>query len=199
MFLPDWGFINLGGAYSAGLFAIRTSEYGYDSAHDNMSHVAMAFQVARDGLGATNEAGVLTPDRLSLFTDFGFKTEMLVHCFSIGYFQPMESGKIYNLKQLATGLSYTSKDSAVAFLQQKYTNPDTSFEVVGKRGNDQWVYLEKTTAAVKTVPYLTLQYNVEKSDMTFPVFLGAMVRLDFDNSVKFGGLAVGLGFKFPVN
>jgi hypothetical protein len=197
-FLPDWGFVNLGGAYSAGLFAVRTTEYGYDTLQKTISHVAMEFQVARDGLGATNEAGVLTPDRLSLFTDFGFKTEMLIHCFSIGYFHPLESGRINQLTQKETALSYSTRDSADAFLQQKYTNPDTTFEVVGQRGNGQWVYLQKTTSSLKTVPFLTLQYNVEKSDMTFPMFIGAMVKLDFDKNVKFGGLAVGLGFKFPV-
>lgn len=195
MFLPDWGFVNLGGVYSAGLFAIRTSEYGYDTVNQRISHMTMQFQVARDGLGATNEAGVLTPDRVCLYADFGIKTEMLTHCLSIGYTHPLESGKIYNLTEGATNNSYSTIDSAIASL---HSDGDTTYQVVGQRSNGQWVYLQKTTTAVKTVPYLTLQYNVEKSDMAFPIFLGAMFRFDLDNQIKFGGLTVGLGFKFPV-
>jgi len=39
---------------------------------------------------------------------------------------------------------------------------------------------------------------VEKNDMAFPIFLGAMFKFDLDNQIKFGGLNVGLGFRFPV-
>ena len=194
-FLQEWGFLNVGASYFAGLFAIRTSEYGYDTANQTISHPSMQFQVARDGLGATNDAGVRTPDRLSVFANLGIKTDMLMHCFAIGYTHSMESGLIYNLTPGATLNTYSTRDSAVASL---HGNLDTTYQVVGEQSNSAWVYLAKTTTQVRSDPYLTIQYNVEKSDMAFPVFLGAMLRLDIDKSLMFGGLSVGLGFRFPV-
>jgi hypothetical protein len=185
----------VGASYFAGLFAIRTSEYGYDTANQTISHPSMQFQVARDGLGATNDAGVRTPDRLSVFANLGIKTDMLMHCFAIGYTHSMESGLIYNLTPGATLNTYSTRDSAVASL---HGNLDTTYQVVGEQSNSAWVYLAKTTTQVRSDPYLTIQYNVEKSDMAFPVFLGAMLRLDIDKSLMFGGLSVGLGFRFPV-
>jgi hypothetical protein len=197
-FIQDWGFINVGGAYYGGFFAIRTNNYGYDTLNQSISHESMQFQLARHSLGAINEAGVLTPDRFSISADIAIKADMLMHCFNFGCSFPMESGKIYNLTQKATNNSYSTMDSAVASLQRQYGASDTTFQVVGVQGDGQWVYLQKSVANLRTDPYITFQYNVEKNDLAFPVFLGAMLKLDVDKSLMFGGLSVGLGFKFPV-
>jgi hypothetical protein len=199
MFSPDWGFLNIGCSYLAGLFAIRTTEYGYNSVTDKISFDKKTFQVARDGLGATNDAGVRFPDRINLFTDMGLKTESLIHTFSIGYFYPTASRKIYQSTKMATLGSYSTKDSVFSFLLTKYQNVDTTFEVIGQRGNGQWVYFQKTSTILKTLPFVTLQYGLEKNDMILPIFLGGMLKLDYDNRFLFGGFAIGLGFKFPVN
>jgi hypothetical protein len=198
MFLPEWGFVNVGGAYSAGLFAVRTSEYIYDTSTQKASRKSMDFQIARDGLGATNEAGVRTPDHISISADLGIKTDMLMQCFSLGFSFPMESIKIYNLMGNTTQFTRSTRDSVTDSLQHLYSGTDTTFQVLGEQPNQAWYYLQKWTHEIKADPYLTIQYNVEKNDMAFPIFLGAMFKFDLDNQIKFGGLNVGLGFRFPV-
>ena len=59
----DWGIVSVGGSYSAGLFAMITSEY---SVQQNppfaMSSDKQVFQFSRSGLGSINDAGIVSPD-----------------------------------------------------------------------------------------------------------------------------------------
>ncbi len=198
-FAPDWGIINVGASYSAGLFALRTSSYGYDPNTDQITYDTKAFQVARDGWGARNDAGVVTPDRIGMFVDFGIKTETVNHGFSIGYYYPTLA--ISNYETLAKGNTptpFATRALAQASLNAGDTVPNTQYYVAGQRQDSTWEYLARTTVGQRMFPSLTLQYNIEKNDITFPIFLGGAVKMDYDNRLNFSAFSLGIGFKFPV-
>jgi hypothetical protein len=197
--IKEWGIINMGGSYSAGLFAIRTTEYGYDTKTDKITYDNKKFQVARDGTGARNDAGEVFPDRINIFTDFGIKTDILTHGFGIYYSYPLAPGKMetrtirFAPKELAT------QTDAQQYVDASVTTGNEKNIVLARKNTDStWAFLSKNIQTKKAIPSVLLQYNIEKSDMTFPIFLGAMVKLDYDKKLDFGGFSFGLGFKFPV-
>jgi hypothetical protein len=197
-FAPDWGIIDIGASYSAGLFAIRTSDYGYDPTTDNITYGTKAFEVARDGWGARNDAGVVTPDHIGLFADFGIKTETVNHGISIGYFYPAAPMGYEALDKGNTTSPFTTKALAQQYLDTSNHVSNTTYFAAGQRADNTWEYLSKTTFTKKALPSLTLQYNIEKNDLVFPIFLGGMVKMDYDNRLNFSGFSLGIGFKFPV-
>ncbi|HUI93868.1 MAG TPA: hypothetical protein VLX68_16615 [Chitinivibrionales bacterium] len=198
-FAPDWGIINIGASYAAGLFAIRTSEYGYDQVTDEITYDTKAFQVARDGWGAKNDAGVVTPDRIGLFADFGIKTEVVNHGFSIGYYYPTQLFSGYDvLSRGNTASPFATRTLAQAFLDASDTVADQKSFVAGQKTDSTWAYVTKTTLHTKAFPWFIVQYNIEKNDPSFPIFLGGMVKMDYDDRLNFSGFSLGIGFKFPI-
>lgn len=197
-FAPDWGIVNAGASYSAGLFAIRTSDYGYDPVTHNITYDKKAFEVAREGWGARNDAGVVTPDHIGVFADFGIKTETVNHGFSIGYYYPVVPAGYDTLNKDSTTSQFSTKALAQGYLDTSNHASNTTYFVAGQRAGGTWEYLGKTSFTKRTFPSLILQYNIEKNDMTFPIFLGGMVKMDYDNRLNFSGFSLGIGFKFPV-
>jgi hypothetical protein len=198
-FAPGWGIINIGASYSAGLFAIRTSEYGYDPNKDLITYDTKAFQVARDGWAAKNDAGVVYPDRIGLFMDFGLKTETVNHGISIGYYYPTQFSSGYDsLGKYYTPTPFATRTLAQAYLDAGDTIPNQKSFVAGQRMDSTWACVTRKTLYRKIFPSLALQYNIEKNDLLFPIFLGGMVKMDYDNRLNFGGFSLGIGFKFPV-
>ncbi len=197
-FAPDWGIINVGASYSAGLFAIRTSEYGYDPNTDNINFDTKTFQVARDGWAARNDAGVVTPDHVGMFADFGIKTETVNHGISVGYYYPTAPMGYEILDKGNTASTFSTKAQAQEYLDSSNHASSTTYFVAGQRADNTWEYLSRTTFTTKALPSLILQYNIEKNDMLFPIFLGGMVKMDYDNRLNFSAFSLGVGFKFPV-
>jgi hypothetical protein len=199
----DWGIINLGGSYSAGIFAIRTTEYGYDTATIHLYPTSQQFQFAREGWGARNDAGVLSPDYLGVFADFGIKSQGYTHGFSINYSYPLTRS---NVEIRGVNSTYSS-DLPTKAAAQIYVDTttmggvlhgDTTNIVLNRNGDGSWNYLTKAPTPRATPPSLTLQYSIEKTDMMFPILLGGIVKLEYANRLNFAGIAFGLGFKFPV-
>jgi hypothetical protein len=198
-FAPDWGIVDVGASYSAGLFAIRTSDYGYNPTTDQINYDKKSFEVARDGWGARNDAGVVTPDRIGVFVDLGIKTETVNHGFCIGYYYPTQFVSNYEtLAKGSTSATFATKALAQASLDAGDTVANTTYYVAGQRSDSTWEYLARTTVGQRVFPSLTLQYSLEKTDMVFPIFLGGMVKMDYNNRLNFSGFSLGIGFKFPV-
>ncbi|HMD69029.1 MAG TPA: hypothetical protein VKF42_09150, partial [Chitinivibrionales bacterium] len=128
-FAPDWGIINMGASYSAGLFAIRTSEYGYDPNADNINYDTKAFQVARDGWAARNDAGVVTPDHIGLFADFGIKSETVNHGISVGYYYPAAPMGYETLDKGNTASTFSTKAQAQEYLDTSNHVSNTTYFV----------------------------------------------------------------------
>jgi hypothetical protein len=198
----EWGAINLGCSYGAGLFAVRPHGYLYDTVQDKILIANYQFDVARDGWAAKNGAGLLIPDRVGVFADMTVKTEVVTHCFGIGYYYPTASATYEVYKRTVMDFD-SSKNFPTAQAAQDYLNgssaaDNVTYSVAGKNISGQWVSVRKTTSLIKTLPSLFLQYNVEKNDMLLPIFLGAMVKFDYENRLNFSGFSAGIGFKFPV-
>jgi hypothetical protein len=208
----DWGIINAGCSYSAGLFAVRTTEYGYEGPDPgNMKLISKKkeFEVARDGWGARNDAGIVTPDYLGLFTDVGVKTEGFTHGFSAMFSYPIAPGKFEEHGTGTTPLTFSTKEEAQQYI-------DTVQDLVDVETNDTipvsvkkhilslatsdgyWYYLTKNQQQSRTLPSISLQYSIEKSDMIFPILVGAIVKMEYENRLLFSGFSVGVGVKFPV-
>jgi hypothetical protein len=207
----DWGIINTGCSYSAGLFAVRTTEYGYpgpDPANPKLTSEKKEFEVARDGFGARNDAGIVTPDYFGLFTDVGIKTEGFTHGFSVIFSYPIAPGKYEERGTGTTMQGFATKDEAQRYL-------DTAQDLVDENGNpipvstkkfvllpgnadNTWYYLTKNQQQSRTLPSISLQYSIEKSDMIFPILVGAIVKMEYENRLLFSGFSVGVGVKFPV-
>jgi hypothetical protein len=197
-FSPEWGILNIGASYSAGLFAIRTSEYGYDQNTDLIIYDKKTFELARNGFGARNDAGVTRPDFLGVFADLGIKTETVNHGISVGYYYPAAPVTYETLVKANTTTTFATRALAQAYLDAGDTVANVKSFAAGQRTDSTWEYVTRTTLTRKTFPSLTLQYNIEKNDLAFPIFLGGMVKLDYNNRLNFGGFGLGLGFKFPV-
>jgi hypothetical protein len=205
----DWGIINLGGTYSAGLFAIRTTEYAYDIPTVRVSSVKQEFQFAREGWGARNDAGVFSPDYLGVFADFGIKSNGYTHGFSFNFSYPLAQSNV-EIRDVdvtfAHGTDLPTRAAAQAYLDtsSRVVRGDTVINILlnqninVKYSDSSWNYLSKTLAPRKTPPSLTLQYTIEKSDMMFPILVGGIVKLEYANRLNFAGISFGLGFKFPV-
>jgi hypothetical protein len=208
----DWGIISVGGSYSGGLFAIRTTEYKYDTAEirngtfyeAKLSSEKTAFEFAREGFGARNDAGVLSPDFVAVFSDIGIKTEGFTHGFSINCGIPLAQSFMEGREVVKTNRVFvlSTKEQAQQFLDTTHYSihcgGDTANIVLNQNGNGTWNYLSKLPTPRKTLPSMTLQYSVEKCDMMFPILLGGVIKLEYDNKFVFSGFSVGLGFKFPV-
>jgi hypothetical protein len=203
----DWGIINLGGSYSAGLFAIRTTEYGYffsiNPAHptkttEYLTSEKKDFQYARAGLGALNDAGTFSPDYLGIFSDIGIKTEGFTHGFSINYSYPLAQGssEIRDVN-VTDSVNFTTKESVQSYLNTNAA-PGTKNFAMTRLEDGSWRYLTKTPARTRTLPALTLQYSVEKNDAVFPILLGGVAKMEYEKKLVFSGFSVALGFKFPV-
>ena len=216
----DWGIVSVGGSYSAGLFAMITSEY---SVQQNppfaMSSDKQVFQFSRSGLGSINDAGIVSPDFIGVFTDIGIKTEAITHGFSFNLGFPMEKGHSelrtvdvnsvpaneFSTKEAAQAYVDTSKSPLLRPGDSAYT-----FIVANTTENGHWPLLRKYSAEKAVPPSLMIQYSVEKHDMALPMLFGAMIKLenptlDFNRVLKpvwgklvFAGFAAGLGFKFPI-
>jgi hypothetical protein len=194
--LPEWGLVNVGASYMAGLFAVRTTAYGYNTATKTVTFDNSQFESARDGWAARNEAGVVRPDRIGLFTDVFVKTETVNHGFAVGYYYPAAAEKRITLEK---GIQKApTQDSALAALRAQDSTKSVEYLMLGQTADQTWEYLSKTACSINTYPVLTLQYNLEKNDPTFPIFLGGMVKMEYNNRLNFAGFAIGLGFKFPV-
>jgi hypothetical protein len=199
-FVPDWGIFNIGATYWAGLFSWRTSEYGVDTStsEKKILYLNKAFEFARDGWGARNDAGVYRPDYVCIYSDFGIKTETVNHGISIGYSYPVAPNKYDVYTKSNTPTPFYTKDAAQMFLDTGNHAADQKYFVAGQLSDTTWEYLKKTTVSKTSIPSLTLQYNIEKNDLLFPIFLGCMVKFNYENRLNFGGFSMGIGFKFPV-
>jgi hypothetical protein len=196
--VPEWGIINVGASYQAGIFAIRTYEYGFTAdTVKKLSKILLdskRFEFARDGWGARNDAGVTRPDYLGVFADCGIKTETVNHGISIGYFYPTAPNKYEKYSKVITPVRFEE-----IFFHSSNQVENASYIFLGQQSWDNnWVYLKKTTSSKPAFPCLTLQYSIEKNDLTFPIFLGTIMKFDYDNRLNLSGFSVGLGFKFPV-
>ena len=199
----DWGIINLGGTYSAGLFAIRTTEYDFDA---NPNRIVLTskqkqFQFAREGWGARNDAGVFSPDFLGVFTDFGIKKESYTHgfCATISYPTTQGNAELRDIN-ITNSTSLSTKAEAQVYLDTSadVTHGNVTNIALNQNGDGSWNFLTKTPTPRKTPTSLTLQYTIEKGDMLFPILVGGIVKLEYANRFNFAGFSFGVGFKFPV-
>jgi hypothetical protein len=181
---------------------VRPQGYRYDTIQDKILSDNYQFNIARDGWAAKNGAGLRVPDHIGIFTDVAINTGPVTHSFGIGYYYPAACAAydVYkrSLMDLDSSKSFPTTQAAQDFLNSQPSTDNATYTTAGKNIAGQWVSVRKTTSLIKTPPSLFLQYNVEKSDMLFPIFLGAMVKFDYDNRLNFGGFTAGLGFKFPV-
>jgi|WetSurMetagenome_2_1015567.scaffolds.fasta_scaffold00045_11 hypothetical protein len=213
----DWGIINLGGTYSGGLFALKTTDYGYDTAIvkiENYRPVTLrdakiysknqTFAFVREGFGARNDAGLYTPDYIGFFADFGIRQESFTHGFSINYSHPLTKGFVEQRVVTETSILATlpTRSDAQAYLDTcnsgEISRGDTINVLLNQSSTGTWYYLKKMPSPRQTLPGVTVQYSIEKSDMLFPLLLGGIVKLEFDNKIIFSGFSAGIGFKFPV-
>ncbi|HUI93869.1 MAG TPA: hypothetical protein VLX68_16620 [Chitinivibrionales bacterium] len=207
----DRGIINLGATYSAGLFALKTTEYNYDTAVDynnreirdlTLSPKTQNLEFTRESWGARNDAGVYSPDFLGIFADFGIRTEGYTHGFCVTYSYPMAQGNVQIWDVLTTYTSLPTRADAQRYLDTCRTGDvphgDTSHVLLSQRGDGTWDYLIKAPTPRSTPPTLTLQYSLEKTDMLFPILVGGIVKLEYLNRLNFAGISLGVGFKFPV-
>jgi hypothetical protein len=212
----DWGIISVGGSYSAGLFTMKTTEWGVseetvlDQNGDPITKYSVAskkstFQFARSGIGARNDAGILYPDFLGVFTDIGIKSGGLTHGFSFNFSLPMSSGKSETRASVSTekNLTLPTKEIAQAYADtttsfDRGPNRDTSFLVMAQMPNGNWAVMKKASSTIPVPPAIMLQYSIEKTDAFLPILLGGILKLEYNNKLCFAGLTVGLGFKFPV-
>ncbi len=197
----DWGIINIGGVYSAGFVATRIEEYGWDEKKSRLTFESEKLEFARKGWGVINKMGVFTPDNLGFFLDVGCKTEAVMHGFCISYSYPvekstMEAWATNNFKDTAAIIKSQAQRTLDSMMTVK--NKDTKGVIIKRLSDSTWQYLTKTTMNQKTVPSITVQYSIEKSDIIFPMLLGLDVKLDYDDKFLFGGFAAGIGFKFPI-
>jgi hypothetical protein len=199
----DWGLITLGTSYSAGLLAMLTTEYGYDK---KVISSRKKFEFAREGAGSVNDAGLVNPDYLNIFTDCGIKNGELSHGVSISLSLPMRNGIQENRIKEVTGWTVTNFPSKS--IAQQYVDTLSSFSGIGKQyqhpyvvGTDnmgRWVVVDHIQEKRKAYPGLSLQYSVVKGDMVFPLLFGGIVRFEFDRGVQFAAFTGGIGVKFPV-
>ncbi len=197
----DWGIINLGATYSAGVFAIRTTEYGCDSTGTKISSQRQEFQFAREGWGARNDAGVFSPDYLGAFVDFGIRSQGFTHGFSINYSYPLAQGNVEIFDVPTTySLALPTKAAAQAYVDTSASasHGDTTNIILRQASDGSWYYLRKSPTPRPTPPSVTLQYTIEKSDMMFPILVGGIVKLEYANRLNLAGISFGVGFKFPV-
>ena len=196
----DWGIINLGGSYSGGFFAIRTTNYGYDTLNVRVYPVDQEFQYAREGWGARNDAGVFSPDYLSVFADFGIRSQGYTHGFSINYSYPLAQSnvEIRSVNETYFAAHLPTKALAQTYVDTTAPHGDTTNIVLNQNGDGSWNYLTKTPTPRPTPPSVTLQYTIEKSDMMFPILVGGIVKLEYANRLNFAGVSFAVGFKFPV-
>jgi hypothetical protein len=198
----DWGIINLGGSYSGGFFAIRTTDYGYDTSTIRVYSLNQEFQYAREGWGARNDAGVFSPDYLSVFADFGIRSQGFTHGFSINYSYPLAQSnvEIRGVNETYFAAHLPTKAAAQAYVDTSASvyHGDTTNIVLNQNGDGSWNYLTKAPTPRATPPSVTLQYTVEKSDMMFPILVGGIVKLEYANRLNFAGISLAVGFKFPV-
>jgi hypothetical protein len=214
----DWGIVSVGGSYTAGLFAMITSEYNVQQNPPfAMSSDKQVFQVSRSGLGSINDAGIVSPDFIGVFTDIGIKTEALTNGFSFNFGFPMEKGRS-ELRTVdvnnVSSTDFSTKEAAQAYADtSKLLRPGDStytFVVANTAANGHWPLLRKYSAEKAVPPSLMIQYSVEKHDMALPMLLVAMIKLENPTlnftrvlqpvwgKLVFAGFAAGLGFKFPI-
>jgi hypothetical protein len=213
----DWGIVSVGGSYSAGLFAMLTSEYSFqENPYYNMTPSKQVFKFSRSGFGSINDAGIVGPDFVGVFTDIGIKTEALTHGFSFNLGIPMENGRSELRTMQVSDLTTTdfpTREAAQAYVdttKSELLRPGDSaytFIVANTTANGHWPLLRKYSVQKPVPPSLTLQYSIEKHDMALPILIGGAIKLEDDNLVLykgalgnpvFAGFAMGIGFKFPV-
>jgi hypothetical protein len=208
----DWGLITVGTSYSAGLFAMLTKDYDYDKTLNKVVSSKKSFQSARDGWGSVNDAGLINPDYVNIFTDFGIKTGELTHGLALSFSQPLRTGIQEDRTKEVTGWSGTDAASSPYFptksIAQQYADTLSSMSgtgkqyehpyVVGTTKTGNWVVVDHIQKPRRTLPGLSLQYSIEKGDMVFPILVGGNVRVEFDKGIRFAAFTGGLGVKFPV-
>jgi hypothetical protein len=136
-FTPEWGIINAGASYTAGLFAVRTTEYGYYADSNRITFDKTEFQSARDGWAARNDAGIVRPDRIGFFADFGIKTETVNHGFGIGYYYPAAAGKTVVLDKGETAV-FSTRDSALASLYAQDSMKSKEIIIIAQKSTQKW-------------------------------------------------------------
>lgn len=208
----DWGLVTVGTSYSAGLFAMLTKDYDYDQTLNKVVSSTKNFQSARDGWGSVNDAGLVNPDYVNIFTDFGIKTGELTHGLALSFSQPLRKGILEDRTKEVTGWSgadataipyfptksaaqqYADTLSSMSGTGKQYEHPS----VVGTNKTGNWVVVDHIQKPRKTLPGLSMQYSVEKGDMVFPILVGGNVRVEFDKGIRFAAFTGGLGVKFPI-
>jgi|WetSurMetagenome_2_1015567.scaffolds.fasta_scaffold00045_12 hypothetical protein len=200
--VPEWGIFNIGASYCAGLLAVRTTEYGIDTSSTpgtiKILYNKKNLEFARDGWGARNDAGINRPDYIGVYAAFGLKTETVSHGINVGYYYPAAPYKQDVYSKDHTASAFASKEEAQASLDNGNAINTDSYFVAGQLSDGTWEYLKKSTASQEALPSFLLQYNIEKNDKVFPIFLGAGLKFDYKNRLNLGGFTIGLGFKYPV-
>ena len=217
----DWGFVNIGASYAGGFFAMITDEYDIVNANDySLKPVSThkIFKFSREGAGVINDEGTISPDNVSVYADLEKKASSFAHGISVCFSFPLRNGRWQQGSLDLTDMSSMNPNASPylptkgqaqqyvdtvrdpsdpAHAKMLYTNP-----VVVGAWNDgadkKWALEQYDWIKLNTYPSVTLQYSIEKSDATFPVLLGTMVRFEFDQGIKFASISGGVGFKFPV-
>lgn len=208
----DWGLFNVGVSYEAGLWALQTTDYDYDTTLRTVVVRNRQLEPSREGRGVVNDIGTVYPDVVSLLADAGIKRGGLVHGFSTSLLVPLRRGEYF---QRGLGSPYREfsidpdaaeyaadkraaqqhADTVIGFNDSlRYDNP----LVVGVDNEGRWMVVERTRIGQKTFPGLVLRYSVEKSDPELPLLFGCAVRTEFDGGVRFAGFSAGIGMKLSL-
>jgi hypothetical protein len=194
----DWGIMNFGATYSAGLFAIRGDDYGFDTINGKYTVGSKKFEIARSGWGAKNDAGSYTPDNLGIFADFGFKTEALTHGLSISYGFPCSQPSYESWGITESDVAFPTQAAAQAYYDALETDQRRTVVANSQTSTGTWKIINKASNALARMPSVTMQYSVEKGDAMFPLLLGAVTSFNYFKGFKFASFGAGLGFKFPI-
>ncbi len=207
----DWGILTGGFSYSMGMLAVKTDTYGYDSTADRIERVKRSLQISRDEFGAINDIGNKTPDAFSLFYNIGIKREGVVHGFDITYSDYLSKGSYDQWEKRLTRWSAFDSTSDEYFRNQASAqfHADTlglgtnelEYEspiVAGYTSAGRWVVYERIKKSRNAPSSLSIQYSLEKNDMNVPLLFGGIIKFDFDDGIRLGSLALGMGIKFGV-
>ncbi len=208
----DWGLFNVGVAYQAGIWAIRTTEYDYDTTVQTVVVRARQLETSREGRGVVNDIGTVYPDVVSILADAGIKRAGLVHGFSTSLLVPLRHGEYFQRALASPYPDFSIDPDAGEYAPDKQSAQQHADTVIGfddsprydnplvtgvdKEG--RWMVLERTRIRQKAFPGLVLRYSVEKSDPELPLLFGCAVRTEFDNGVRFAGFSAGMGMKLSI-
>jgi len=207
----DWGLLNLGLSGKAGLLTIQTTDYGYDKILGRVISVEKSIEIARQDFAVKNDVGTLYPDIVSIHADAGIRQSGKMHGFSATLSFPLY-GAAYHEREVSYDNSFSNDPTDTDYFRDKASaqhfadtvtngNDTLKYEnpvVVGLDGRGRWVVMEQTRIARKSYPGLSLQYSVEKSDISLPLLFGCSVHTEIDRGVRFTGITAGIGIKFRI-